>query len=202
MDRKEAIRRIGLLKGQDLRTWAETHHVVVFKEDGKLNKGWAGHVIERFLGIPLNSSRSPNFGSWELKVIPLFYDRHGRLRIKETMAVCMLDSVEVTEKPFEESHFFNKLRKILIVSRIYEGRSESRSFIYGVHEFDLEDSDFYQQIKEDYDLIRQNLLSNIPLSGKMGVFIQPRTKGPGHGSVSRAFYARKALLSRIVGVSP
>lgn len=105
MDRKEAIERIGLLKGQDLRAWAEAHHITVFKEDGALNKGWAGHVIERFLGIPLNSSRSPNFGSWELKVIPLFHDRHGRLRIKETMAVCMLDPVEVMQKPFEDSHF-------------------------------------------------------------------------------------------------
>ena len=38
------------------------------------------------------------------------------------------------------------------------------------------------------------------LTGKMGVLVQPRTKGPGHGSRSRAFYARKALVARILAL--
>jgi len=32
----------------------------------------------------------------------------------------------------------------------------------------------------------------------MGVYIQPRTKGIGHGSKTRAFYARKNLLKKII----
>lgn len=39
------------------------------------------------------------------------------------------------------------------------------------------------------------------LSGSMGVMVQPRTKGPGHGSRSRAFYARAALVAKILGIS-
>ena len=35
------------------------------------------------------------------------------------------------------------------------------------------------------------------LTGKMGKYIQPRTKGAGHGNTSRAFYARKNLVSII-----
>jgi hypothetical protein len=34
----------------------------------------------------------------------------------------------------------------------------------------------------------------------MGVLVQPRTKGPGHGSTSRAFYARARLVGRILGL--
>ena len=44
---------------------ATAYGITVFK-DGKKNKGWAGYVIERYLGLPMNSSRAPNFGSWEL----------------------------------------------------------------------------------------------------------------------------------------
>jgi len=33
----------------------------------------------------------------------------------------------------------------------------------------------------------------------MGVLVQPRTKGPGHGSTSRAFYARKIFVAHILG---
>ena len=72
MDRPEALLRLTELVGQDLRVFAEKYKVTVFKE-GKPNKGWAGHVLERHLNLPLNSSRSPNFGSWELKIIPLKY---------------------------------------------------------------------------------------------------------------------------------
>jgi hypothetical protein len=36
------------------------------------------------------------------------------------------------------------------------------------------------------------------LTGRMGVFIQPRTKGAGHGSTSRAFYARVPFLKKII----
>lgn len=35
------------------------------------------------------------------------------------------------------------------------------------------------------------------LTGAMGVFIQPRTKGVGHGSTTRAFYARASFLKKI-----
>jgi hypothetical protein len=39
------------------------------------------------------------------------------------------------------------------------------------------------------------------LSGSMGTLVQPRTKGPGHGSTSRAFYARSKLVARILGIT-
>ena len=75
MERAEAVTMLKKLEGQDLRVLADKFSITVWKKDaaGNLtkNKGWAGHTIERYLGLPLNSSQSPNFGSWELKIVPL-----------------------------------------------------------------------------------------------------------------------------------
>ena len=38
------------------------------------------------------------------------------------------------------------------------------------------------------------------LTGAMGILVQPRTKGSGHGSTSRAFYARTQFVAEILGI--
>ncbi len=199
MERKEAIEKLSQLKGQDLRVLADNYGITVDKGNGKKNKGWAGHVIERYLGLPQNSSRAPNFGSWELKSVPLKILKNGLWVPKETMAVTMLDEYEVKNKPFEDSHLYTKLRKALIVSRTVHKNSDT-SVVHGVTEFDLDNHEVYDQIKKDYDDIRESLLAGRKLSGKMGVFVQPRTKGAGHGSTSRAFYVKTNLIAKLFGI--
>ena len=58
-----------------------------------------------------------------------------------------------------------------------------------------EDDELIKEIKADYDFIRDKLITQgfEALTGKDGKWIQARTKSPGHGSVSRAFYARTSL---------
>ncbi len=201
MERAEAIERIQPLIGKDLRVLADELDVTVWK-DGKLNKGWVGHTLERYLGIPINSSRSPNFGSWELKAVSLRYLKNGNLVPKETMWITMIDPVEVAAKEFEDSHLFTKMRKLLIVARVFESQREERTLLHGATGFDLDNSDTYSQVKSDYDLIRNTIRTTgfDTLTGKIGVLVQPRTKGRGHGSTSRAFYARKGFLSHILGI--
>ena len=58
--------------GTDLRPLAERYGVTVWKGDKK-NKGWAGHVLERHLGLPINSAQSPNFGSWDPPILTADY---------------------------------------------------------------------------------------------------------------------------------
>ncbi|NEP59036.1 MAG: hypothetical protein F6K31_18775 [Symploca sp. SIO2G7] len=199
MERDEAKRRISELIGQDLRQLADELEVTVFK-NGKINKGWVGHVIERYLGLPLNSSRAPNFGSWELKVVSLKYLKSGRLTVKETMAITMIDAYNVLKTEFEDSHLFNKMRKILIPARVWESKDEKRSILHTVTYFDLDQPEVYDQVKADYELVRQTIRAQgfSTLTGKMGIYIQPRTKGSGHGSISRAFYARTSFLKKII----
>jgi DNA mismatch repair protein MutH len=200
LERLEAIEKLRTLVGTDLRPLAHVHQITVWKE-GKKNKGWAGHTLERFLGLPINSAQSPNFGSWELKQVQLVAKRDGMLRVKETMAITMIDPVNVAAKAFEESHLLAKLRKIVVVARIFDCQEETCSFLHSVAEFDLGDTEVYQQVKADYDLVRQTIIEKgfSALSGSMGILVQPRTKGPGHGSVSRAFYARTSFVARILG---
>src|SRR5712692_5252349 len=199
MDRAEALARLKTLVGCDLVDLGTKSGITIWKGD-RINKGWAGHAIERYLGLALNSSRSPNFGSWELKVVPVRAMPDGTFKVKETMAITMIDRIEVAAKEFQDSHLFLKLQRMVVVARAFESKAENRSLCHAVATFDLGDQEIYKQIKADYDLIRDVIRTRgfDHLSGSMGVMVQPRTKGQGHGSTSRAFYARVALVTRIL----
>jgi DNA mismatch repair protein MutH len=129
LDRKEAVRRINLLAGKDLRPMADEYRIPVWK-NGHENKGWAGLVIEHYLGLPQNSRQAPDFGTWELKVVPL------------------------------------------------------------------------HQVKDDYEAIRAQIrLRGIDsVTGDLGKLVQARTKGRGHGSTTRAFYARTTFVAHILNL--
>ncbi len=201
VDKGVALEKLQALVGRDLRQIADEHRVTVW-DNGKMNKGWAGHAVERYLGLPLNSSQNPNLGSWELKVAPLALSANGAFVVKETMAITMLDPQEVLAKPFAQSHLFTKLRKIIAVARTREDAAESRSVCKSVHAFDLEETALYDQVAEDYETIRRVIETQgfDALTGSIGALVQPRTKGAGHGSKSRAFYARKEFVEYIAGL--
>lgn len=201
MERKDAIKKLKMLEGRDLVSLASQYEVTIWKGDKK-NKGWAGHILERYLGLPINSAQSPNFGSWELKIVPLKRLANGVIAIKETMAITMIDPYNVANTPFEQSHLLTKLRKAVVCARLFESQKEDRSLLVRVAAFDLNDRATYEQVKRDYEETR-NCIRNRGfehLTGAMGVLVQPRTKGAGHGSTSRAFYARKQFVTKIIGI--
>lgn len=201
MERSDAVALLQQLLNKDLVTLATAHGVAIFV-NGKKNKGWAGHTLERYLKLPLNSSRAPNFGSWELKSTSLKYRNDGQLVVKETIAITMLDPVEILHKEFAESHLYTKLRKTLIIARIHESQKEERSIVHSIAEFDLNNKQLFDALQADYETIRQAVRNGEQLTGKIGRFIQPRTKGAGHGSTSRAFYARKELVAHLLNIAP
>lgn len=204
MERKEAIEKMQELIGCNLHDLAGKYGVTIYAKSGKVNKGWAGHVVERFLGLPLNSAQSPNFGSWELKTIPIKTLKSGKLAFKETMAVTMIDAFNIRQKEFSDSHLLSKLKKAVVVVRTVGKNVDEPSFVRSIVEFDLDEgTKLYEAVKSDYDLVRDMLLKDpqngfSSLTGKMGKFIQPRTKGAGNGSTSRAFYARKEFLAQFI----
>jgi DNA mismatch repair protein MutH len=201
MERSEAVTRLKQLEGLDLRPLADKHGVTVWSGDKK-NKGWAGHVLERYLGLPINSAQSPNFGSWELKIVPLKRNSNGALQVKETMAITMIDAYNVQNTPFERSHLLSKLQMAVVCARLFESQQEERSLLVRVATFDLEKPAHLRQVREDYELVRETIRTRGfgALTGAMGVLVQPRTKGPGHGSASRAFYARTGFVTEILGL--
>jgi DNA mismatch repair protein MutH len=200
MERKEAIAKLRQLVGKELHELAREFGVTIYR-NGKVNKGWAGHVLERYLELPINSAQAPNFGSWELKSIPLKYKKDDSLTFKETMAITMIDPINVKQKEFEHSHLLAKLRKIVVVARIVGETVDDPSYIHSVVEFNLT-GEIYQAVKADYDLVRNTIIEKgfDALTGKMGYYIQPRTKGAGHGSKTRAFYARPRFLKLFIKI--
>lgn len=199
--RFEATQLLQKLIGQDLRKLADEHGITVFKNE-KFNKGWAGLTLEKALGIGNNCIQASNGDFWELKLIPLVKKPNETWKVKETMAITMINPDDVSTKAFEESHLFNKMKKMIICGRERVDDNESSSKLLYVNSFDLLSTNFWQQIKEDYELVRNTIKTrgfNI-LTGKMGKFIQPRTKGAGHGSKTRAFYARTSFLEIIFGI--
>ena len=117
-----------------------------------------------------------------------------------------------------------KLKKALIVARVVGSHVDDPTYIHSVTEFSLSGK-MYKAVKTDYDLVRNTLLGESEglklqkfmvaspevnyiskeaqknfhkLTGKMGFYIQPRTKGQGHGSTSRAFYARTRFLAEFI----
>ena len=87
--RADALVQLRALEGADLRPLADAYELTVWR-DGKRNKGWAGQVVERFLGQRPNARHGADFGDWELKVVPLAFAGDGVWRLKETMAITMM----------------------------------------------------------------------------------------------------------------
>ena len=202
MERKEAVEKLNLLTGKELHKLAKNYNITIYK-NGRVNKGWAGHVFERYLELPLNSAQSPNFGSWELKSIPLKKLKNGKWTVKETMAITMIDPINVMQKEFKDSHLLSKLKKAVIVVRTVGKDVDEPSYIHSILEFNLS-GELYEIIENDYNLVRDTLLNNKNglemLTGKMGKYVQPRTKGRGHGSTTRAFYARTTFLKKLLSL--
>jgi DNA mismatch repair protein MutH len=201
VSRKEAVRRINSLAGKDLRAMADEYKIPVWK-NGRQNKGWAGLVIEHYLGLPANSRQAPDFGDWELKVVPLRKDANGNLRVKESMAITMIEPTEIVANPFADSHLYDKLRSMVVVSRIFESKEELHSTLHAAAEFDLDNPKICAQVRDDYETVREQIRKGgiDSLTGDLGKLVQARTKGPGHGSTSRAFYARPIFVAHILNL--
>jgi DNA mismatch repair protein MutH len=199
--REQAVLELKRFIGQDIRALASSCGVTVFK-NGKLNKGWAGLTLEQCIGLSNNSLRAPNGGTWELKLVPLVHDKSGKLKVKETMAITMINATEVMKQDFEHSHLFIKLRSLIICGRVFESKEEKSSRLHSVGTFDLNNREVYNQVKADYEDVRKVIREKgfNSLTGKMGILVQPRTKGAGHGSNTRAFYARTGFVKHILGL--
>jgi len=195
LTREEGLARLDELVGRDLRSLALTHGVTVFRE-GRKNKGWAGHVVEHFLGRPPNSDKEADFGDWELKVVSIVPDAAGQPRPKESMSIAMFTAQELETQSFGESHLYDKLARLVVVGRTFEGFEEEQSICLGATSFDLSDPAVYAQVEEDYEEARWVARTEgaYALTGHIGRLVQPRPKNEGLG-----FYARPRFVAFILG---
>ncbi|MDD3776273.1 MAG: MutH/Sau3AI family endonuclease [Actinomycetota bacterium] len=172
-------------------------------KNGKQNKGWKGLVLERLAGLNNNCSKASNGENFELKSVAFYYVK-GKLVPKETMAITMINKNELRDTSFYKSHCWQKLKTIIFCAVSWEGKNIPKSKLLKVDIIDLEkDRELIDEIESDYEYIRNKLVMDgfESLTGKDGKWIQARTKGAGHGSRSRAFYARKRFIEKILDYS-
>ena len=69
-------------------------------------------------------------------------------------------------------------------------------------EFDLDDPRIHSQVRDDYEAIRGQIRNRgiDSVTGDLGKLVQARTKGRGHGSTTRAFYARPVFVAHILNL--
>ena len=200
--RTVAINNLKKHIGQDLRKLALQNGITTY-ETGKQNKGWKGLVLEKLAGLDTNVSKAPNGLSYELKSVS-FHEVKNELTPKETMAITMINPKELKEHSFFESHCWAKLKSMVFCAVMWHGQNSENAELLKVASLDFaEDDDLIKEIKADYDFIREKLIKEGfgALTGKDGKWIQARTKGAGHGSTSRAFYARTSLVKKIFEVA-
>ncbi len=196
--RATAIKNLKKYVGKDLRELALKHGITTY-ETGKQNKGWKGLVLERLAGLQTNVSKAPNGLTYELKSVAFHYVKE-ELVPKETMAITMINPEELKQHSFFESHCWSKLKTIVFCAVLWNGQNSEDGKLLKVVSFDsTEDDELILEIKADYDFIRNKLIKEgfEALTGADGKWIQARTKGAGHGSTSRAFYARTGLVKKI-----
>jgi DNA mismatch repair protein MutH len=196
--RAAAISNLTAYVGQDLRALAAQHSITTF-ETGRQNKGWKGLILERLAGLENSNAKAPNGLSFELKSVSFRYVK-SELVPKETMAITMINPQELREHSFFESHCWSKLKTIIFCAVMWHGKNSETAELLKVASLDFsETDDLIREIEADYKFIRQKLITHgfESLTGRDGKWIQAHTKGIGHGSTSRAFYARTRLVKKI-----
>jgi hypothetical protein len=161
------------------------------------NKGLPGVFLEKLLGIP-QSSACLDCADGELKMFPVKRLKNGGIVPKETIAVTMLSTDDLRNNDFKGSKCCKKMGRMLLVP--YERIGDDIKCMAPII-IDLSDpnyADLFKALEEDYEAIRAQFLETGLLESKTGKILQNRTKGPGHGSISRAFYLRPEFAKKYV----
>lgn len=211
MKKEDAITKLTALINTDI-TLLEKRFPEIKKigsKSGKQNKGWFGQLIERAIGLEINSSRNPNGGSWELKSTSFKKNKKNEIIPKETLAITMVDEFHIKSNMssinfFEDSHFWTKFKRMIIVIRLIEDKS---SKVININYWDINNPNhkiIVNKIKEEYlflcNKISSNGLDNVH-SDEGTTYLQIRTKGSGGESKkTKAFYLKKQFLKDFIGI--
>lgn len=128
--------------------------IITIDEDGKINKGGFGQLIETYLfGIDTNSESEPDFidAGVELKVTPYKRNKNNSLSAKERLVLNIIDYNTEFANEFKSSHFWYKNNKLQIIWYLWEENKDKLDYIITHEKFmDLSLSEDLKQIEEDY----------------------------------------------------
>lgn len=91
---------------------------------------------------------------------------------------------------------------MVVVSRVYESSQELHWILPAAAEFDLDNPKIREQVTAYYETIRRRIRTAgiDSVTGDLGKLVRARTTGRGHGSTTRAFYARTTFVAHILNL--
>jgi DNA mismatch repair protein MutH len=154
------------------------------------NKGMTGFLLEKYAGIP-TSSDCLDCIDGEVKSFPVkIIKKTGAFVPKETIAITMLDRDNLKTSEWEGSRCAKKMQRILYIPYHREGEYITIGNLILIDACEPAVAAAFTQIKDDYKVIKKLYEETETLTSATGKYLQNRTKGPGHGSTSRAYYLR------------
>ena len=152
---EDEARQSTIIREEDER-YGETDAV-----ENKRNKGNLGQIIEeRFFHYACNSDARADFyeAGVELKVTPYRINQNGSLSAKERLILTMIDYFQVVNETFEESHFWNKSKLILLVYYLYMKEIKfNLDYKIGYSRLFTPPAQDIKIIRHDYDLIVEKI---------------------------------------------
>lgn len=172
--RAELSARLNLIMGRTLGELAALAQVEV--PGPSTGKGFAGQLIELFLGANARNLPVPDFMELgiELKTLSLSAD----LNLKESTYICMADLKPTHFVPFEQSHLYHKLRDLLLVLVLAPPELPlSQRPVVG-YLFYQPTSKVWAQMAADYNEFNELICSghSTTITGSMGTILQLRPK--------------------------
>ena len=159
-----------------------------------LNKGKVGLYLEGKLGIP-TSSACLDCSDGEVKAVPLKRLRNGKLVPKETMAVTMMKPEDLLSQAFADTRLAKKTTAMVILPYLREGDDVT---FYAPVTFGASHP-AYGYLAVDYEVVRSYYATKGEVTGRVGSWIQSRTKGAGKGAPkTRAWYFRASFLKELL----
>jgi len=124
--------------------------------------------------------------------------KNGAVVPKESIAVTMLSTDELSKNDFKSSKCCKKMSRMLLVPYYRNGDNITFMNPKIIDRDCAEFVELFNTFESDYNQIRTNFIENGVLQSETGTLLQNRTKGTGHGSTTRAFYLRPAFMKQFV----
>lgn len=182
-------------------------------------KGSFGQFLEKcYFGITPNNRPEPDFLSAgiELKSFPLRISSKGKICAKERMVLSIINYQTIIDEEFENSHFWAKSKRILIIFYLFAREMHSLDQrIKDVADLNMETTEFSEDlriIRSDWSLIKRKVEQGFAheISESDTLYLGACTKGStaagsirkqpysNHGAKQRAFSLKQRYMSSFV----
>ena len=163
-------------------------------------KGVVGRIYEACFDIPQNSRPGPDFegAAVELKSVPILISG-SEARAKERISVGMIDFEGLALETWATAHARHKLQRLLLIFYRWEPFRPIASFQTLAAGIWSPDAESWSGMKADWELIRGLAAAGRrqDVSESLTRLLGAATKGPGHGSVSRAWSLKQPFVGWI-----